>query len=786
MSKGKILDAAARDIGDSIYIDILVATHRKHKPLIDAINSGSLQTLSMGCFLPDTQVSLSDGRRVPIQDVQPGDAVLTHKGRAREVLNQQIRYGTWGMRQVQAVGLPNTISATDNHPFFVIRPAKVCACGCGGSLPAFKGKDPLRKASRRFKVGHDKKVFNPNNTYSLEEYRERKSRLGDIQALTPVEVRADELQEGDLLCIPRVKTQSGSKDLERAELLGYFLAEGSFLKYKGARKEVQFNFALDEKYTLVARTVELLALAFPEANPAWVQIREDRHTATVHVTGGGVADWFYNHGGEYSHRKTLSQATMAWSPEAHMALLKAWLLGDGCERNQGGWVGTTTSYDLACQLSQLFSNVGVHARFECVLDQKAVTVAQAVNGGQVVTGSNGKKASFNLCLPDAQVGTLGFTRKGDRSQHLRVTETHVLRPIREIIPFAYEGWVYDLEVEDDHSYVVEGVAVHNCTVAFTQCSKCGNVAKDETELCPHIKYEKGNTFIDHLGKTRKIAELCGHVRSSEPSSVKFIEASWVANPAFVGAVLRNVLTPMEASAYNHTHSTKVHLAFNAPTRVADPSLMARAAKGPIKTLVPKVGFDLGQGQQEEFSGAGQSQGGDTKEDANPLGKTIKDMAEYIRSEAVKQVRDQMAPPPTPNNLDEVRNDTIIKEAAQHPSWRRIALTINNAVKDPQKTRRMLLGLLLYKRGGWESIRAASTFSGPEILEVSKILDALQSVPKVAGESRIYRTVLAVGGSKSYEDAETYLAACRRVLGREPTQTERDALVVKGKLFDLGS
>src|SRR5688572_32231158 len=29
MSKGKIIDAAARDIGDSVYIDILVATHRK-------------------------------------------------------------------------------------------------------------------------------------------------------------------------------------------------------------------------------------------------------------------------------------------------------------------------------------------------------------------------------------------------------------------------------------------------------------------------------------------------------------------------------------------------------------------------------------------------------------------------------------------------------------------------------------------------------------------------------------------------------------------------------------
>jgi len=50
---------------------------------------------------------------------------------------------------------------------------------------------------------------------------------------------------------------------------------------------------------------------------------------------------------------------------------------------------------------------------------------------------------------------------------------------------------------------------------------------------------------------------------------------------------------------------------------------------------------------------------------------------------------------------------------------------------------------------------------------------------------VYRTVLAVGGSEPYGDEATYLAACRRVLGRELTNTEKTSLVVKGKLFDFG-
>ena len=80
-----------------------------------------------------------------------------------------------------------------------------------------------------------------------------------------------------------------------------------------------------------------------------------------------------------------------------------------------------------------------------------------------------------------------------------------------------------------------------CSIAFSVCTKCGNKAVDETQACQHIKYEKNNMFFDDNGVQRKTAELCGH--SSDPSSVTFVDASWVRNPAFVGAVKRNNIYP---------------------------------------------------------------------------------------------------------------------------------------------------------------------------------------------------------------------------------------------------
>lgn len=59
LSKGKVIDAVLREVPvgkdrsgkdlTSYYVDILVATERKHKDLVAKIESGELRTLSMGC-----------------------------------------------------------------------------------------------------------------------------------------------------------------------------------------------------------------------------------------------------------------------------------------------------------------------------------------------------------------------------------------------------------------------------------------------------------------------------------------------------------------------------------------------------------------------------------------------------------------------------------------------------------------------------------------------------------------------------------------------------------------
>ena len=307
-----------------------------------------------------------------------------------------------------------------------------------------------------------------------------------------------------------------------------------------------------------------------------------------------------------------------------------------------------------------------------------------------------------------------------------------------------------------------------CQVEFTICTKCGNTAYDETQLCPHIRFFKGNKFIDEQGIERKIAELCGHI-NEEPGSVKFIEASWVANPAFEGAVLRQVISPEEI----HGVEKKLNVAFSMPARIADPGTQQKAAR----TIFT----------QEEFPGGDDMGGQAPAKEEDPLNKAVESLVDMLKERAIEKVRGQIGKDDASKAIpDENGNGNLVKEAMKHPSWRAMARVVLGTVKDPKIARKLLLGLVLYKHGGWEAVRSSKALTGREILGVARLFDLSSKKASRAGDARIYRAVVAVGGIGRYADEKTYLAACRQVVGRDLTDSERVTLLARGHLFSLGS
>ncbi len=296
-----------------------------------------------------------------------------------------------------------------------------------------------------------------------------------------------------------------------------------------------------------------------------------------------------------------------------------------------------------------------------------------------------------------------------------------------------------------------GTLSMGCSCLETTCTKCGNVAADETDLCDHIRYEKRNYFYDDQGKRRVIAELCGHPSIDPTAGITFIEASWVAVPAFKGAVLRNVLEPELLSAETQRQAASV-LA-SPPREWVEEGSTLKAAR-----LQGDPDFSRKVISGDEFAPP-EDAGGDEKEDADPL-KELEDEVEKMLLDRVKkrikQKIDGDRDTGSPGELATSTGDGIIHQG--HRQGHRIAKLAE---------------------GTGALIRIAR--SEIELLDGIARLEASFNI-KTSRD--LYRTVLRVGSTDGHASLEKYLARCAEVLNRQMQPGEAGALVRLGRLLSL--
>lgn len=301
------------------------------------------------------------------------------------------------------------------------------------------------------------------------------------------------------------------------------------------------------------------------------------------------------------------------------------------------------------------------------------------------------------------------------------------------------------------------------TVDHTTCTKCGNVAADETEMCGHIRFEKGNKFFDENGTQHRVAELCGHSSVSPTGGCHFIEASWVKTPAFTGAVLRNVLK------FDQSTAKKAQRVMATPPTEWSPDANIKAASGisghviyKEYTTKPKTSFVITSddsffaGWEDDGSGEAPVEDGGGEQPAAP--EAPKAPFQDVEDEVYNQVKDRirnrfktdMAPPSS--TVPVSTNETLNKQSA----FGRVAYTaaLNTLVK--------------IARSDAELIDSVATYN--------------RSVGITGIPVEIYRVALAAGPTTNYNSVSKYQMVCNRALKRAATEDEFKTLVRLGKLL----
>ena len=341
-------------------------------------------------------------------------------------------------------------------------------------------------------------------------------------------------------------------------------------------------------------------------------------------------------------------------------------------------------------------------------------------------------------------------------------------------------------IESIESGKMSGMSM-GCSVDFTICSYCGNVASDETQMCEHIKYQKGNVFYDEKGGQHRIAELCGHKTIDPTGAVNFVEASWVAVPAFRGAVARNILSwgkEEETAPLNAVpeewggEATKSKPVLSSLPTGEDTPLLAKVAflkeAGLWDDVEDALEEDEEDGEEdgedgEESEGNGDSDGSDGKSSDKKKGKKnkkedptkkLKDLENDVYDEVVGRVKNRikvdLSKMVTPKGLGPEdstthMNDTIIKEG----SVSKIAYV--SAIEMISKT--------------------AS--------DNRKMMSLLEEYNKKVGvniEQSLYTTALKLGSDTNYGSLNAFHKSASFFLGIDPSPTQLRVLIRLSKLL----
>ena len=304
-----------------------------------------------------------------------------------------------------------------------------------------------------------------------------------------------------------------------------------------------------------------------------------------------------------------------------------------------------------------------------------------------------------------------------------------------------------------------------CSVTETICTKCGNVAADETDMCEHIKYAKGNYEFDMDGQRYRVAELCGHDTLDPTGGVHFIEASWVAVPAFQGAEVRNVVEPKSLTVDTRSQMRKVvDSPSSVPTKWAQEDVHAKAAR----QIVGQFGEPPGMPGMPGGDAGGMPGMPGEEPEKDPMDQMVEDVQKLVLDRVKKKLQEKFE-----------KKDDASDEAAEGSSGD-LATSTNENVNHQASDEKPIS-----KRAHhWAAAVGAIVNTSKSDVEVMNHLAHFNENFGVKISRELYLSALRVGSSAGYDNLETYLSACRKVLGRQINTGEAKTLVRLGQILSM--
>lgn len=412
--------------------------------------TGLKGTTYINCFHKSAKVLTGDGY-VPICDVKVGQKVLTHKGRWRSVVNTLSRQFKGKARLIKTPLASDDILVTPEHPFY--------------------NKDGSWTNAEKLSHVVLSRIANDEGLVSLDLFEILRQNSNFNNSHRKLEVDGDKLTSSFICrggngCEIDRRSAPVNRFIvvspEVAYFLGRYCGDGSVFNVNKISSVDGFNLVFSHKEV---PELELVKSTIEKEFGLDLNINESKNQDCVYLRKNNVliASFLEQEIGRYGYNKRVPR--FIWN--ASSSVRESFLLGlfdaDGCVTPDGSVKIALQNPRLIDEVQSLLSTIGCasYKRIDKTYDIPMLTIAKS-------TISDFRKR-MRKHYSDDRISrkykdyTCGENWKTVCLENVDGLKSLIVSKI-SVDDVDYDDTVYNISVDEDESYVVNNVIVHNCFV----------------------------------------------------------------------------------------------------------------------------------------------------------------------------------------------------------------------------------------------------------------------------------------------------------------------------------
>lgn len=419
------------------------------------LNPNPKAALDIACIPPNHFVSTDKGLK-KTENVMINDYVYTHTGKLKRVTKTYSREYSGNLLGFKFKGLNSELEFTDDHPLLTLNGWK-------------KAKD-IRVGDSVFTFG--KFHFTKKKTLDLFKFISRKNKFHpkiENGRIVPT-------SHGLGNSIPQII----DLDDRFFKILAYYIGEGSGNGGSG----ISFSFNPEKEMGWAIEVQDYFKQVF-DLNTEIVHVQSDdgsRNVLRVRVNSRYLNEIFENLCGHTAFNKQIPNV-LRFDSSLFVFLKTLWFT-DGHVNNVDHHLFSTVSRKLALQIRDLLFSLGINCTLNKVKNNRGFSKQDGF--------------LFRVELSSAEENSkLEYAFKNGLP--FEVKNGLIPRKVRYIETKHYTGSVYNLGVEQENSYVCDGVVVHNCNDLTLLRNYPKNVEKwgvDPNDIITRVNQDDINIIND--------------------------------------------------------------------------------------------------------------------------------------------------------------------------------------------------------------------------------------------------------------------------------------------------